>query len=247
MFAGVGERTREGNDFYHEMTDGGVIDKVALVYGQMNEPPGNRLRVALTGLTMAEYLPRRRPRRADVHRQHLPLHAGRHRGLRTAGPHALRGGLPADAGRGNGRAAGAHHLHARPARSPPSRPSTCRPTTLPTRRPPRPSLTWTRRSCCRDKIAELGIYPAVDPLDSTSRLLDPNVIGQEHYDTGPLGAGGAAALQGAAGHHRDSRHGRAVRRRQADRDSGRARSSASCRSPSSWLHSSPARTASTCR
>ena len=117
VFAGVGERTREGNDFYHEMIDSGVVNKddlskskVAMVYGQMNEPPGNRLRVALTGLTMAEYVPRRRPRRAAVHRQHLPLHAGRHRSVRAARPHAVRGGLPADAGRGNGPPAGAHHV-----------------------------------------------------------------------------------------------------------------------------------------
>jgi hypothetical protein len=110
VFAGVGERTREGNDFYHEMKESNVLDKVALVYGQMNEPPGNRLRVALTGLTMAEVVPRRRPRRPDVRRQHLPLHAGRHRSIRTARPHAVGRGLPAHAGRGDGRAAGAHHL-----------------------------------------------------------------------------------------------------------------------------------------
>ena len=84
--------------------------KVAMVYGQMNEPPGNRLRVALTGLTMAEALPRRRARHAVLHRQHLPLHARRHRSVGAARPHAFGGGLPADAGRGNGPAAGAHHL-----------------------------------------------------------------------------------------------------------------------------------------
>ena len=82
------------------------------------------------------------------------------------------------------------------------------------------------------QIAELGIYPAVDPLDSTSRLLDPNVIGEEHYQTGPVGAGRAAALQGTAGHHRHSRHGRAVRGRQADRSAGEKGSSVSCRSRS---------------
>ena len=81
-----------------------------MVYGQMNEPPGNRLRVALTGLTIAEVVPRRRPRRAVLRRQHLPLHAGRHRSVRAAGPHAFRRGLPADAGRRNGPPAGAHHL-----------------------------------------------------------------------------------------------------------------------------------------
>ena len=110
VFAGVGERTREGNDFYHEMTESGVLDKVALVYGQMNEPPGNRLRVALTGLTMAEYFRDEGPRRAPVHRQHLPLHPGRYRGFRPARPHAVRRGLSADPRGGDGRAAGAHHV-----------------------------------------------------------------------------------------------------------------------------------------
>ena len=124
VFAGVGERTREGNDFYHEMIESGVIDtrdlsqsKVAMVYGQMNEPPGNRLRVALTGLTMAEYFRDEktrgghRPRRAALHRQYLSLHARRHRGLSAARPYALGGRLSADARRGNGRAPGAHHVH----------------------------------------------------------------------------------------------------------------------------------------
>jgi F-type H+-transporting ATPase subunit beta len=86
VFAGVGERTREGNDFYHEMKDSNVLDKVAMVYGQMNEPPGNRLRVALTGLTMAEYFrdekdERQGQGRAAVRRQHLPLHPGRYRSV----------------------------------------------------------------------------------------------------------------------------------------------------------------------
>ena len=117
VFAGVGERTREGNDFYHEMSDSGVVNlenlgesKVSMVYGQMNEPPGNRLRVALTGLTIAESFRDEGKRRAVLRRQHLPLHAGRHRGLGAAGPHAFGGGLPADAGRRNGPPAGAHHL-----------------------------------------------------------------------------------------------------------------------------------------
>ncbi len=116
VFAGVGERTREGNDFYHEMKDSNVLDKVAMVYGQMNEPPGNRLRVALTGLTMAEYFRDEKDEngkggRPVLRRQHLPLHPGRYRSVGAAGPHAVGRGLPADAGRRNGRAARAHHLH----------------------------------------------------------------------------------------------------------------------------------------
>ena len=106
VFTGVGERTREGNDLYGEMTESGVINKTALVYGQMNEPPGARMRVALSGLTMAEYF-----RDAAVHRQHLPLHPGRFRGVGSAGPYALCCRLPAHPGHRDGRSAGAHHLH----------------------------------------------------------------------------------------------------------------------------------------
>jgi F-type H+-transporting ATPase subunit beta len=97
VFAGVGERTREGNDFYHEMKDSNVLDKVALVYGQMNEPPGNRLRVALTGLTMAEKF---RDEGNDVllFVDNISLHPGRYRSIRTAGPYAFRSRLPADPG-----------------------------------------------------------------------------------------------------------------------------------------------------
>ena len=111
VFTGVGERTREGNDLYNEMKESGVLSKTALVYGQMNEPPGARMRVALSGLTMAEYFrDRRGAGRAAVYRQHFPFHAGRFRGFRAAGPHAERRRLSADAGNGDGRASGAHHL-----------------------------------------------------------------------------------------------------------------------------------------
>ena len=122
VFAGVGERTREGNDLYHEMIDAGVIkldengkiiegSKVALMYGQMNEPPGARARVGLSGLTRGRIFPRRgRPGRAVLRRQHLPLHPGGRRGVGAAGPHPLGGGLSADAGHRHGRAAGADHL-----------------------------------------------------------------------------------------------------------------------------------------
>ena len=110
-FCGVGERSREGNDLWLEMKESGVIDKTMLVFGQMNEPPGARLRVALSGLTMAEYFREAgRPGRAAVHRQHLPLRAGGLRGLGAARPDALGGRLPADAGDRDGPAAGADHL-----------------------------------------------------------------------------------------------------------------------------------------
>ncbi len=93
VFTGVGERTREGNDLYNEMKESGVLSKTALVYGQMNEPPGARMRVGLSGLTMAEYFrDRGKPGRAAVHRQHLPLYPGGFRGFRPAGPYAQRRG-----------------------------------------------------------------------------------------------------------------------------------------------------------
>ena len=111
VFAGVGERTREGTDLWIEMQESGVIEKAALVYGQMDEPPGVRLRVALSRAHGRRVLPRREePGRAAVRRQHLPVRAGRLRGVDAARPHAFGRGLPADARRRDGRAAGAHHL-----------------------------------------------------------------------------------------------------------------------------------------
>ena len=153
-----------------------------MVFGQMNEPPGARQRVGLTGLTMAEYFRDEGPRRPPVHRQHLPLHPGRLRGLRAARPDAVRGGLPAQPGDRDGRPPGAHHVDQERLDHLRCRPSTCPPTTTPTRRRRRRSATSTRRSASSATITELGIYPAVDPLTSTSRVLDPNVVGQEHYD-----------------------------------------------------------------
>ena len=144
VFAGVGERTREGNDLWLEMEESGVLANTALVYGQMDEPPGVRLRVALSRADDGRVLPRRAgPGRAAVHRQHLPLHPGRLRGVDAARPHAVGGGLPADAGRRDGRAAGAHHVGARASRSRRCRPCTCPPTTTPTRRRSPPSPTST--------------------------------------------------------------------------------------------------------
>ncbi len=103
IFTGVGERSREGNDLWTEMKESGVLEKTALVFGQMNEPPGARMRVAETGLTMAEYFrDRGAPERAAVHRQYLPFHPGRFRGIRPAGTYAFRSWLSAHAGNRNG-------------------------------------------------------------------------------------------------------------------------------------------------
>ncbi|KAI4546359.1 hypothetical protein MG293_002914, partial [Ovis ammon polii] len=147
VFAGVGERTREGNDLYHEMIESGVINlkdatsKVALVYGQMNEPPGARARVALTGLTVAEYF-------RDQEGQDVLLFIDNIFRFTQAGSEAIY--VPADDLTDPAPATTFAHLDA---------------TTVLSR-----------------AIAELGIYPAVDPLDSTSRIMDPNIVGSEHYD-----------------------------------------------------------------
>ena len=198
-----------------------MIDKVALVYGQMNEPPGARLRVGLSGPDDGRVLPRRGPGRAPLHRQHLPLRAGGLRGVGAARPHAERGRLPADARDRDGPAPGAHHLDARPARSRRCRRSTCRRTTSPTLRRRTRSPTSTRPTVLSRAIVEKGIYPAVDPLDSSSRALQPGIVSDEHYATATRRAADPPALQGPAGHHRDPRHRRAHGRGQARR--GRAR------------------------
>ncbi len=181
MFAGVGERTREGNDFYHEMKDSGVLDKVALVYGQMNEPPGNRLRVALTGLTMAEYF-------RDEGRDVLMFIDNIYR-YTLAGTEvsALLGRMPSAVGYQPTLAEEMGVLQERITSTRTGSITSFQAIYVPADdlTDPSPATTFAHLDATlvlSRKIAELGIYPAVDPLDSTSRLLDPNVIGQEHYD-----------------------------------------------------------------
>jgi F-type H+-transporting ATPase subunit beta len=171
VFAGVGERTREGNDFYHEMTESGVIDKVSLVYGQMNEPPGNRLRVALTGLTMAEAF-------RDEGRDVLMFIDNIYR-YTLAGTEvsALLGRMPSAVGYQPTLAEEMGVLQERIAST-----KTGSITSFQAVYVPADDLTDPSPAVLSRQIAELGIYPAVDPLDSTSRILDPNIIGQEHYD-----------------------------------------------------------------
>jgi F-type H+-transporting ATPase subunit beta len=182
VFAGVGERTREGNDFYHEMTDGGVIDKVALVYGQMNEPPGNRLRVALTGLTMAEFF-------RDEGRDVLMFIDNIYR-YTLAGTEvsALLGRMPSAVGYQPTLAEEMGVLQERITSTKTGSITSFQAVYVPADdlTDPSPATTFAHLEATlvlSRQVAELGIYPAVDPLDSTSRLLDPNVIGQEHYDT----------------------------------------------------------------
>ncbi len=182
VFAGVGERTREGNDFYHEMTEGGVIDKVSLVYGQMNEPPGNRLRVALTGLTMAEYF-------RDEGRDVLFFVDNIYR-YTLAGTEvsALLGRMPSAVGYQPTLAEEMGVLQERITSTKTGSITSIQAVYVPADdlTDPSPATTFAHLDATlvlSRQIAELGIYPAVDPLDSTSRQLDPLVVGQDHYDT----------------------------------------------------------------
>ena len=181
VFAGVGERTREGIDFYHEMTESNVIDKVSLVYGQMNEPPGNRLRVALTGLTMAEAF-------RDEGRDVLMFIDNIYR-YTLAGTEvsALLGRMPSAVGYQPTLAEEMGVLQERITSTKTGSITSFQAVYVPADdlTDPSPATTFAHLDATlvlSRQIAELGIYPAVDPLDSTSRLLDPNVIGQEHYD-----------------------------------------------------------------
>ena len=181
VFAGVGERTREGNDFYYEMEEGGVLDKVALVYGQMNEPPGNRLRVALTGLTMAEHF-------RDEGRDVLMFIDNIYR-YTLAGTEvsALLGRMPSAVGYQPTLAEEMGALQERITSTKTGSITSFQAVYVPADdlTDPSPATTFAHLDATlvlSRGIAELGIYPAVDPLDSTSRILDPHVVGQEHYD-----------------------------------------------------------------
>jgi F-type H+-transporting ATPase subunit beta len=188
VFAGVGERTREGNDFYHEMKEADVLSKVSLVYGQMNEPPGNRLRVALTGLTMAEEF-------RDEGRDVLMFIDNIYR-YTLAGTEvsALLGRMPSAVGYQPTLALEMGLLQERITTTKTGSITSFQAVYVPADdlTDPSPATTFAHLDATlvlSRQIAEQGIYPAVDPLDSTSRLLDPNLIGQEHYDV-------ARAVQG---------------------------------------------------
>jgi len=181
VFAGVGERTREGNDFYHEMTDSNVIDKVSLVYGQMNEPPGNRLRVALTGLTMAEYF---RDEGKDVLFFVDNIYRYTLAGTEVS---ALLGRMPSAVGYQPTLAEEMGVLQERITSTKKGSITSIQAVYVPADdlTDPSPATTFAHLDATvvlSRSIAEQGIYPAIDPLDSTSRQLDPLVIGQEHYD-----------------------------------------------------------------
>jgi F-type H+-transporting ATPase subunit beta len=186
VFAGVGERTREGNDFYHEMKDSNVVDKVAMVYGQMNEPPGNRLRVALTGLTMAEYF--RDEKDENGKGRDVLLFVDNIYRYTLAGTEvsALLGRMPSAVGYQPTLAEEMGILQERITSTKTGSITSVQAVYVPADdlTDPSPATTFAHLDATvvlsRD-IASLGIYPAVDPLDSTSRQLDPQSVGEEHY------------------------------------------------------------------
>lgn len=183
VFAGVGERTREGNDLYHEMIDAGVLDKACLVYGQMNEPPGARSRVALTALSAAEYF-------RDEENQDVLLFIDNIFRFTQAGSEvsALLGRMPSAVGYQPTLGTDLGELQERITSTDKGSITSVQAVYVPADdlTDPAPATTFSHLDgtiVLSRQIAELGIYPAVDPLDSTSRILDPNVIGQDHYNT----------------------------------------------------------------
>ena len=182
VFCGVGERTREGNDFYHEMRESNVLDKVSLVYGQMNEPPGNRLRVGLSGLTMAEYF-------RDEGRDVLLFIDNIYR-YTLAGTEcsALLGRMPSAVGYQPTLAEEMGVLQERITSTKKGSITSVQAVYVPADdlTDPSPATTFAHLDSTvvlSRQVAELGIYPAVDPLDSSSRQLDPLIVGEEHYNT----------------------------------------------------------------
>ena len=183
VFAGVGERTREGNDLYHEMKESGVLSKTALVYGQMNEPPGARARVALTGLSIAEYF-------RDEESQDVLLFVDNIFRFTQAGSEvsALLGRIPSAVGYQPTLASEMGELQERITTTKTGSITSVQAIYVPADdyTDPAPATTFAHLDASTNlerKIAELGIYPAVDPLASSSKILDPEIVGEEHYNT----------------------------------------------------------------
>jgi F-type H+-transporting ATPase subunit beta len=183
VFAGVGERTREGNDLYHEMIESKVIDKTALIYGQMTEPPGARMRVGLTGLTCAEYF-------RDVGGQDVLFFVDNIFRFSQAGSEvsALLGRIPSAVGYQPTLATEMGNLQERITSTKKGSITSVQAVYVPADdlTDPAPATTFSHldaTTVLNRRISELGIYPAVDPLDSTSRILDPQVLGDDHYNT----------------------------------------------------------------
>ena len=183
VFTGVGERTREGNDLWNEMKESGVIDKTALVYGQMNEPPGARMRVGLTGLTMAEYF------RDKEHKDVLLFIDNIFRFIQAGSEvSALLGRIPSAVGYQPTLGTDVGALQERITSTKDGSITSVQAVYVPADdlTDPAPAATFAHldaTTVLSRQISELGIYPAVDPLDSTSRILDPNILGDDHYNT----------------------------------------------------------------
>ena len=211
VFAGVGERSREGNDLLGEMTESGVIDKTVMVFGQMNEPPGARQRVGLTALTMAEYF-------RDEEGRDILLFIDNIFRFTQAGSEvsALLGRMPSAVGYQPTLATEMGDLQERITSTKKGSITSLQAIFVPADdyTDPAPATTFAHLDSTirlERSIVELGIYPAVDPLTSTSTVLDRRIVGDEHFEVCARGAADAPALQGPPGHHRHPRHGRAVR------------------------------------
>lgn len=183
VFAGVGERTREGNDLYHEMKDSGVLDKVAMVFGQMNEPPGARMRVALSGLTMAEYF-------RDVEGKDVLFFIDNIFRFTQAGSEvsALLGRIPSAVGYQPTLATEMGAMQERITSTDKGSVTSVQAVYVPADdlTDPAPATTFAHLDSTvvlNRSLSEIGIYPAVDPLDSSSTILDPNIVGADHYNT----------------------------------------------------------------
>ena len=214
VFAGVGERTREGNDLIHEMDEAGVFDKTALVFGQMDEPPGTRLRVALSALTMAEYF-------RDVQKQDVLLFIDNIFRFTQAGSEVstLLGRMPSAVGYQPNLADEMGVLQERITSTRGHSITSLQAIYVPADdyTDPAPATTFAHLDATTElsrEIASKGLYPAIDPLTSSSRILDPRYIGEDHYRVATAGEADPAEEQGAAGDHRDPRCRRAHRRRQ---------------------------------
>jgi F-type H+-transporting ATPase subunit beta len=244
VFSGVGERTREGNDLWLEMKESGVIDKTVMVFGQMNEPPGARLRVALTGVTMAEYF-------RDSENQDVLFFVDNIFRFVQAGSEvsALLGRMPSAVGYQPTLSTEMGALQERITSTKRGSITSVQAIYVPADdlTDPAPATTFSHldaTTVLSRRISELGIYPAVDPLDSTSRILDPNIVGEEHYNL-------ARAVQRILQRYKDLQDIIAIlgstssRTTTSSRSPARGRSSGSSRSPSSSPRSSPGRPGAT--
>jgi F-type H+-transporting ATPase subunit beta len=216
VFAGVGERSREGNDLMREMIESGVISSTVMVFGQMNEPPGARLRVGLTGVTMAEYF-------RDEGRDVLLFIDNIFRFVQAGSEmSSLLGRLPSAVGYAPTLGTDMGDLQERITSTKKGSITSMQAVYVPADdyTDPAPATTFAHLDATitlQRSLADQGLFPAVDPLGSTSRILDPLIVGEEHYNVARQVQQTLAALQGLAGHHRHSGRRRVERRRQADR------------------------------